>query len=454
MNSTSTRLVGLFLTPLLALSGIGAIANAQVTTLQGGMVASAPCPTFSHNLYMGIRDQIVSGEVTSLQSFLVAQGYLSVAPTGYFGPLTMRAVINFQRDNGVSTTGFVGMQTRAHIVGKYCNTMPPSSNLQINSITPYSAAVGTSVTLRGSGFTSDNTILMGSGALVHVVSYDGNTLSFTVPAYLTPLCHYSTPACEIASRQTSPGNYTVSVQNANGTSNALSLAVTDGTPTSNVIIYSISPMSGPTGTTVSITGFGFTGSNTVHLGGGAIGNVPISSSIAIACTTSPTCHGGINQTLTITIPSSIGPYCPPGSMCPMYMQLLSPGVYSIYVQNDNGTSNPVSFTVTGASSNQAPTISGLDAPATLALGSTGTWSVHAAANAGSTTNLHYSVNWGDQQVFAASGIMASPATSLQSSATFTHAYSQAGTYTATFTVSDDNSNSSTVSSTITVTPLY
>jgi len=226
------------------------------------------------------------------------------------------------------------------------------------------------------------------------------------------------------------------------------------TSSSGVSIYSITPNSGPVGTSVSITGFGFTNANTVHLGGGAIGNVPISSSIAIACTTSPTCHGGINQTLTITIPSSIGPYCAPGLMCPMYMQLLTPGVYTIYVQNDNGTSNQVSFTVTGTSNNQAPTITGLDAPATLALGSTGTWTVHAQANAGSTTNLHYSVNWGDQQVFAANGIVAPQATPSQSSATFTHAYSQAGTYTAVFTVSDDNGNSSTVSSTITVTPLY
>ncbi|HVU75555.1 MAG TPA: IPT/TIG domain-containing protein, partial [Candidatus Paceibacterota bacterium] len=41
------------------------------------------------------------------------------------------------------------------------------------------------------------------------------------------------------------------------------------------VIYSITPRSGPVGTQVSITGFGFTKDNIVHFGGGAIAHVPI-----------------------------------------------------------------------------------------------------------------------------------------------------------------------------------
>jgi hypothetical protein len=140
----------------------------------------------------------------------------------------------------------------------------------------------------------------------------------------------------------------------------------------------------------------------------------------------------------------------------MYMQLLTPGTYTIYVQNDNGSSNAVSFTVTGSNNtNQAPSITSIDAPSGLSLGTTGTWTIHATVLSGASTNLHYSVNWGDQLMMTGNNAIMAPYPSpLQSSATFTHAYSQAGTYTAVFTVSDDSGNSSQVSSTIAVTPIY
>ena len=132
-----------------------------------------------------------------------------------------------------------------------------------------------------------------------------------------------------------------------------------GTPTppqtSPVSIYSINPTSAATGDTLHIRGFGFTSDNTVLLDGNAAArNVPITSSIAIACTTDPSCHGGINQTLTITIPTSIAPNCPTGSMCPMYMRLVSPGTYPVTVQNSNGTSNSAILTITESSSSQHP----------------------------------------------------------------------------------------------------
>jgi len=320
--------------------------------------ASTSCTTLTYGLGLGSTDARTASQITPLQDFLFAQGDLPVGATGYFGPLTLRAVEAFQSNNGISTTGFVGPLTRAAIQEMSCGTAP----------------------------------------------------------------------------------------------------VPNPVPSNNVTIYSISPVSGPVGTSVSIKGFGFTASNTVHFGSGTIGNVPVSSSIAIACTTNPSCHGGINQTLIITIPSAIGPYCAPGMACPMYMQLLTPGTYTVYVQNDNGTSNSVSFTITGTnpippSMGQAPTITGIDTPSTLALGSVGTWTVHASDPSGSTTNLHYTVNWGDQPTASSAFTAPSPVSS-QSSATFTHVYEQAGTHTATFTVSNDSGQSSTVSSTITVTPLY
>jgi hypothetical protein len=54
-------------------------------------------------------------EVSVLQKFLNDNGYLKVAPTGYFGTLTLAAVKAFQGENGVPETGFVGSLTRAKI---------------------------------------------------------------------------------------------------------------------------------------------------------------------------------------------------------------------------------------------------------------------------------------------------------------------------------------------------
>jgi len=115
-------------------------------------------------------------------------------------------------------------------------------------------------------------------------------------------------------------------------------------------LYSVNPAAGTVGTSISITGFGFTNNNTVLVDGlVAARNVPISSSIAIACTTSPLCHGGINQTIVFTMPTNLSPNCPVGSLCPMFLKEVTAGVHTLSIQNDNGTSGTLSFTVTGTS---------------------------------------------------------------------------------------------------------
>ena len=227
--------------------------------------------------------------------------------------------------------------------------------------------------------------------------------------------------------------------------------------TSPVSIYSINPSSLATGATLNITGFGFTNNNTVLLNNNvAARNVPITSSIAIACTTNSTCHGGINQTLSIAVPSSLSPNCPTGSMCPMYMMLVTPGQYSVTVQNSNGTSNPATLTITGTNGigSQTLSVTGLDAPSKLLPNQTGTWTVHALTSSTSGT-LHYSVVWGDERNVATSIMAPTSYPVTTTSATFTHQYQNAGTYTPVFTVTDDAGHSATISNTVSVSnPLY
>lgn len=55
-------------------------------------------------------------EVTELHKRLIADGYLKItAPTGYFGPLTLKAVKEFQTAKGLNADGVVGPLTRAEL---------------------------------------------------------------------------------------------------------------------------------------------------------------------------------------------------------------------------------------------------------------------------------------------------------------------------------------------------
>ena len=62
-----------------------------------------------------------NSEVTVLQDYLHDASYLDVSPNGYFGSATRQAVILFQRDKGISTTGTVGYVTRNEINNAICN---------------------------------------------------------------------------------------------------------------------------------------------------------------------------------------------------------------------------------------------------------------------------------------------------------------------------------------------
>ena len=78
------------------------------------------CISIENNLRYRDRDATKNGEVSLLQDFLQSKGYLNSEPTGYFGILTFKAVKDFQRDNGINPTGYVGSITRAKIVN-FCN---------------------------------------------------------------------------------------------------------------------------------------------------------------------------------------------------------------------------------------------------------------------------------------------------------------------------------------------
>jgi len=113
--------------PTVVSASLGDKTNAEVTKAISQTAAPQTALkksgyTFTKNLKLGDRNDNVKA----------LQEKLSVSPTGYFGPLTRQAVINFQKKYNIQQTGTVGPITRAKLNEFYSSSLPdiPSSTLQ------------------------------------------------------------------------------------------------------------------------------------------------------------------------------------------------------------------------------------------------------------------------------------------------------------------------------------
>lgn len=405
-------------------------------------ISAGVCTTLSGDLSQGSR----GNEVTRLQQFLVSQNYPgggSWMVTGYFGSATKAALMLFQQSAGLPQSGYLDASARAAIQSRSCQdtnlygvfSYPYSSSaysyapqystnypyyggISISSLSSYSAQVGSSVTVYGTGFDAyGNTVRIGGTTVT--ASASGNVLTFTVPFMQT-------------------GTYGLTVSNSRGTSNALSLSIVGNTynynqycntsayqwwlPNCNLYTYSSISLSHLTpnwtgvGTQVTVTGTGFSSyGNTVYFGTHPIPNISSAN----------------GTSLSFTVPSFITTVY--GS------QNVTPGDYPVRVANGNGAqSNTLTLSVTQQGSTN-PVISSVSGPNALTIGALGTWTLVVNAPYGSYVTA--SVNWGDgyplasapQSVYGGSQSM-----------TFTHSYASAGNYTVTFTVTTPSgSNTST-----------
>jgi peptidoglycan hydrolase-like protein with peptidoglycan-binding domain len=96
----------------------GPTTRAYVNTFSGTRLPSTPqTPTPSSSSLPTVDLELGSkGEdVKKLQTFLISKGYvLSAGVTGYFGPQTKAALIQFQKDAGITpASGYYGGRTRA-----------------------------------------------------------------------------------------------------------------------------------------------------------------------------------------------------------------------------------------------------------------------------------------------------------------------------------------------------
>ena len=103
--------------------------------------------------------------------------------------------------------------------------------------------------------------------------------------------------------------------------------------------------------------------------------------------------------------------------------------------------------VSSVNGNLPPVVEGLSAPTLLSVGERGTWSVKASDP--ENGRLSYRVDWGERRVALPTGTAAIDEAISQTS-TFSHSYSQPGTYTQTFTITDDKGARAVTSSTVKV----
>ena len=102
---------------LLSITGASSV-NAQVGDTDS---SNSSCVTLDNNMRYRMRDTQVNNEVSDLQDYLIAEGYLSGSITGYFGVATLKAVKSFQSNNGLLASGYVGPITRAKIKSLSCD---------------------------------------------------------------------------------------------------------------------------------------------------------------------------------------------------------------------------------------------------------------------------------------------------------------------------------------------
>ncbi len=121
------------------------------------------CIDISKNLRVGMRDTAQSSEVYSLQNFLFSRNYLKVSPTGYFGRITEKAVKDFQYNENIYSSGFVGTITRSKITSLTCktkseNTEVVQSATSTPTYTATSTAVKTELPYKSTDFTEWTTV--------------------------------------------------------------------------------------------------------------------------------------------------------------------------------------------------------------------------------------------------------------------------------------------------------
>ena len=126
--------VGVLTAVILGLTWFVALpAFAQIDDYKTGIASNTYCPQLSQTIVRGSR----GNQVLELQKFL--SDYYDIPSTAiqteYFGPITQRYVIQFQKEQGLPSYGIAGSMTRAAIA-KVCGDVAKKDDVTTLAVTP------------------------------------------------------------------------------------------------------------------------------------------------------------------------------------------------------------------------------------------------------------------------------------------------------------------------------
>jgi len=351
-----------------------------LAVLQGQQNQSGSwCHTFNQSMGVGTKEE---NEVSALKTSLGFEGVLKVLDNriGVYDEIIAAAISQFQlkykseilTPNGLNApTGYFGPATRKKMNSLYgCKlaVKPPTiTNYSpvINSLSTYSGPVGTLVDIRGgnlAGFENDRNVWIESSNGTRGILYGDNSVSTSNLIRVTlnsPLCQtdnsYSGQPCNSWLNLT-PGFYKFQVITPSGSSNKLNFEITSiasGDTTANTPhIDSITPISGPVGTTVEIRGSNLSGFEGDLIAVFERSDRKVTRLYSIVPYSTGVMYGPLNTTL---IKVKVEPPCQRGqtvygdysgipSTCDYFE--FTPGTYKVYVNPWGKKSNEVQFIVT------------------------------------------------------------------------------------------------------------
>ncbi len=130
---------------LLALAVVALLIVPSVVRAEEEDEVISTCLEITYTLGYRSSDAKTNGQVSELQDFLIASGYLDGQTSGFFGIKTVTAVKKFQAANGIRQTGSVAALTRAKIKTISCDLSASDASVPVAPLTPKPApALGAS----------------------------------------------------------------------------------------------------------------------------------------------------------------------------------------------------------------------------------------------------------------------------------------------------------------------
>ncbi|MCF7843451.1 peptidoglycan-binding protein [Candidatus Gracilibacteria bacterium] len=125
-------------------SSSNAVTSSVTNTTQTTVLSqtqNSSCVDIKYNLNRGAEND----DVRTLQNYLMKKGFLMVAPNGYFGPSTQKAVTDYQKSMMLSSDGEANSLTRLSIRNETCGGQVSVSTSQPTTVNSPTSVVSSSL---------------------------------------------------------------------------------------------------------------------------------------------------------------------------------------------------------------------------------------------------------------------------------------------------------------------